>query len=520
MDAVLLIVVAAIALGALVAGWFLGARPVAGIAAEREQARRERDAAAASAEEWRRKFNEIGVNLAAEAEKVKRIPELEAQLASERGTAATARSEADRLRPIAERVEAQDRELAALRVDKEALAAAKAAFERGEAERGQAHAAQLAQLKDLEAKVEARFAELAAKAVDGAHDKFLKQAAERFGHAERQSEEKLKSLLQPVETTLKRYDEKLDQIEKARTDSYGSLKEVVSQLSQSNDIVRRETQRLANVMGSSPKARGRWGEEQLRNILQSAGLAEGVDFHLQETVSDGERQLRPDCVIRLPNNRCIVVDVKCPLVAFEQAFDEETESVRGELLKRHADALKSYASDLGRKSYWQQFDISPDFVVMFIPGEHFLSAAAERAPRLIEDAFKNGVIIASTINMLGLAKIMAGLWRQEGIATQAREIAAIGKELHARIQTMGAHVASLGRNLRLATDNYDDFVGSLDRNVLTQARRFEELKVAEGNKPIVDPPTIEFVPKASKKLDERPATLLTSNAGKLADAAE
>jgi DNA recombination protein RmuC len=276
--------------------------------------------------------------------------------------------------------------------------------------------------------------------------------------------------------------------------------EAVSQLSVGNEVVRRETQRLANVMGASPKARGRWGEEQLRTILEAAGLAENVDFSLQSSVSDGDRQLRPDCVIHLPGNRCIVVDVKCPLVAFEQAFDEEDESRRADLLLQHAKAIGTYASELGRKAYWRQFDLSPDFVIMFIPGEHFLSAAAERAPKLIETAFKDQVIIASTINMLALAKIMAGMWRQESLASQAKEIAALGKELHARLQTMGSHVVGLGRNLRLATDSYNDFVGSLDTKVMTQAKRFEELKVADGNKPIIDPVLIDFTPKTSGKL--------------------
>jgi DNA recombination protein RmuC len=162
--------------------------------------------------------------------------------------------------------------------------------------------------------------------------------------------------------------------------------------------------------------------------------------------------------------------------------------------------MKTYASDLGRKGYWKQFTMSPDFVIMFIPGEHFLSAAAERAPDLIETAFRNGVIIASTINMLALAKVMAGMWRQESIAAQAAEIASLGKELHARLQTMGSHVFDLGRNLKLAGDSYNSFVSSLDRNVLTQAKRFESLKVADGNKSIKDPPILDFTPKLTTKL--------------------
>jgi DNA recombination protein RmuC len=205
-------------------------------------------------------------------------------------------------------------------------------------------------------------------------------------------------------------------------------------------------------------------------------------------------------VINLPGNRCIVVDVKCPLVAFEQAFDEEDEGKRADLLLQHAGALKSYAADLGRKGYWRQFHLSPDFVIMFVPGEHFLAAAAERAPDLIETAFRNGVIVASTINMLALAKIMAGMWRQEALAAQAQEVAEAGKELYKRLATMGSHVAKLGRNLGLATGAYNDFVGSLESQVLTQAKRFETLKVETSGKTIEPMPLIEASPRPLTKL--------------------
>jgi DNA recombination protein RmuC len=491
-------------LAAAALGWWIGARGAGPLRSELDLSRSEREAARDEAANWQRKFSEIAVNLAAEAEKVTRIPELERQLAVEREAASRHRSEADRLRPVVERVEQQNRELIELRAEKERLAAAKAAFERGEAERTQAHENQLARLMDLETKLEARFGELAGKAVDGAHDRFLKQAEERFGHAGKQNEEKLKALLQPVQTTLERYELGLKEVEKARNDSYGSLKEAVAQLSIGNETVRRETQRLANVMRSSPKARGRWGEEQLRTILEAAGLAENVDFTLQATVNDGERQLRPDCVINLPGDRCIVVDVKCPLVAFEQAFEEEDEAKRFDHLLQHALAMKSYANDLGRKGYWRQFERSPDFVIMFIPGEHFLSAAAERAPDLIETAFRNGVIIASTINMLALAKIMAGMWRQESLAAQAKEVAEVGKELYKRLSVMGTHVGKLGRNLGQATAAYNDFVGSLESQVLTQARRFETLKVETGGKPVETLGMIDALPRQLTKLAELP----------------
>lgn len=376
------------------------------------------------------------------------------------------------------------------------LAALKAAQD----ERDRAHEQRLKELIEAKDALSAQFSEIGGKLLNEAQKAFLDRADARFNQAGEKNEEKLKNLLQPVEATLQRYEKSLDEIEKARNASYGELKQAVAQLAQGNDQVRRETQRLANVMVSSPKARGRWGEEQLRTILESAGLAENVDFTLQGSVSDGERILRPDCVINLPGERCIVVDVKCPLVAFEQAYDEEDDEKRAALLLQHAAALKSYASDLGRKAYWRQFDLSPDFVIMFVPGEHFLAAAAERAPDLIETAFRNGVIVASTINMLALAKIMAGMWRQEALAAQAHEVAEVGKELYRRLSVMGSHVAKLGRNLGLATGAYNDFVGSLESQVLTQAKRFETLKVETGGKSIEAIPVIESSPRPLTKL--------------------
>lgn len=376
------------------------------------------------------------------------------------------------------------------------LAALKAAQE----ERDRSHEQRLKELIEAKDNLSAQFSEIGGKLLNEAQKAFLERADARFDQAGEKNEAKLKNLLQPVEATLQRYEKSLGEIEKARTASYGELKQAVAQLAQGNDQVRRETQRLANVMVSSPKARGRWGEEQLRTILESAGLAENIDFTLQASVSDGERILRPDCVINLPGGRCIVVDVKCPLVAFEQAYDEEDEEKRAGLLLQHAAALKSYANDLGRKRYWRQFELSPDFVIMFVPGEHFLAAAAERAPDLIETAFHGGVIVASTINMLALAKIMAGMWRQEALAAQAQEVAEVGKELYRRLCVMGSHVAKLGRNLGLATGAYNDFVGSLESQVLTQARRFETLKVESSGKSIEPIPLIEASPRPLTKL--------------------
>ena len=223
------------------------------------------------------------------------------------------------------------REREAIREARDAALLSLRSQEATQVERERAFEARLTELVAAKEALSAQFSEVGAKLLGEAQAAFLQRADERFNQAGEKSEAQLKALLQPVETTLKRYEEGLQKVEKERVDSYAGLREVMVQLTQGNEVVRRETARLTNVLRSSPKHRGRWGEEQLRTILESAGLAENVDFALQSSVSDGERLLRPDCVINLPGGHCIVVDVKCPLVHFEAAFDEEDEDVRSEL---------------------------------------------------------------------------------------------------------------------------------------------------------------------------------------------
>jgi DNA recombination protein RmuC len=469
MDAMALGLAAVALLAALLLGWWLGGRGGAALAADRDSARTERDAARAEAEGWRARFNEAVVNLAGEAEKVKRLEPLEAELRAERDAAAALRAEV-------------------------------AAFRRGEEERQRAHEAQLGQLQQLEAKVEARFAELASKAVDGAHDKLLKQAAERFGQAHAQSEEKLKALLQPVEHTLKRYDEKLDQIEKARNSSYGELQAAVKLLHDGHSQVRDETRNLVNALRSSPKARGRWGEQSLKNVLEQAGLSQFADFMTEVSVDTEDGRLRPDVIVRLPGGRKLVIDAKCSLNAFLDANEAADEELRKGHLKAHAAAIRRHAEQLGSKNYWDRFGDAADYVVMYIPGEHFLTAALEQDDGLWAWAFERRVLLATPTNLVAIARTVASVWRQEKLAEEAAEIARLGKELHNRISTMGAHVQKLGRNLELATGAYNSFVGSLESQVMSQARRFESLEVSAGGKEIEALPVVESAPRPLTKL--------------------
>jgi DNA recombination protein RmuC len=414
-----------------------------------------------------------------------------------------AREEAATLRPQAERCPKLEDELAALRIEKEALAAMKSAYERGEAERAQAFEAQLAQIKELEAKLETKFGDLAGQALKSAHDDFLKRASERLTQDGQQNEQKLKALLQPVEATLKRYEEQLNIVEKERVGSYSALSKAVELLHTGHTQVKEETARLVNALRSSPKARGRWGEQSLKNVLLQAGLVEGIDFEMEVSVSTEDGRLRPDVIVNLPGSRKLIIDAKCSLNAYLDASEQVDDEVRRTHLKAHAGSIRNHAQQLGSKAYWAQFDDAADYVVMYIPGEHFLTAALEQDDGLWEWAFERKVLLATPTNLVAIARTVASVWRQEKLAEQAAEIAALGKELHARLATMGGHVARLGRNLETANSAYNAMVGSLESQVMSQAKRFESLEVS-GPKEIEALPMVESSPRPLTKLVSGP----------------
>ncbi len=488
MDPLLSIVIAvsALVLG-LALGWTFAGRQLGPFKSECEQLRSrcgDAEKAHAAAEERARQAELLRMTLD--------------EVTRERDTAL---QEVSALRPLAERAARQEGELASLRAEKEALAAAKAAFERGEDERRQAFEAQLAQLKELEAKLEARFGDLAGKAVETAHDAFLKRASERLAQEGQQNETKLKALLQPVEATLKRYEEGLTRVEKEREGSYRELNKAVELLHAGHSQMREETSRLVNALRHSPKSRGRWGEQSLRNVLEQAGLSAHADFQMEVSVNTEDGRLRPDVIVRLPGGRKLIIDAKCSLNAFLDASEQVDEAVRLSHLKAHAASIRRHAEQLGSKAYWQQFGDAADYVVMYIPGEHFLTAALEQDDRLWEWAFERRVLLATPTNLVAIARTVASVWRQEKLAEEAAEIARLGKELHARLSTMGSHIAKLGRNLDLATGAYNSMVGSLESQVMTQARRFETLEVSGGAKEIEPLPMIDTAPRQLTKLD-------------------
>jgi DNA recombination protein RmuC len=358
-----------------------------------------------------------------------------------------------------------------------AAAAELAALRATQAERDAAHARQLAALNES-------FAGLAAKALDGAQTAFLERAEARFAEHKTLAETGMAALLAPVAATLTRYEGELKKVEVARAEAYGGLREQVSALALGNARVSDEASKLVSALRSSGKTSGSWGEQQLRNVLEMAGLREGIDFTLQTSAGGEDGNKRPDAIINLPGGRQLIVDSKCSLNDYLSAGEADTEDARRASYKRHAGAVRDHARSLGDKNYWKEFGASADFVVMFLPGENFLSAALEHDLPLLGWAFDQRILLAGPINLLAIAKTVALVWRQETLAEKAKEIGDLGAQLHAAVATMVEHLGAVGKNLTQAVTAYNGFVGSLEGNVLPKARRFTELGVEKGKKAI------------------------------------
>jgi DNA recombination protein RmuC len=376
-----------------------------------------------------------------------------------------------------------------------------------EAERGardEAFEAQLTSLREAKDALAAQFSEVGGKILGEAQKQFLDRAEARFKQSEELTGEGIKALLAPVNERLTRYEEAVTKVEAERRDAFGNLTGLLDSMRVSNDMVRAEAARLGNSLRNAPKARGRWGEQQLKNVLETCGLSEHADFQTEVSVEGGEGRLRPDVIIRVPGGRSLVVDAKVSLNAYQDAFEAGEDDVKTAALSAHAAAMKAHVNILGQKAYWNQFDDAPDYVIMFVPGEHFLSAALEHDPELWDFAFSKQVLLATPTNLIAIARTVSAVWRQEKMADEAREIAALGKELYARLATMGGHVSRLGKNLDTAVGAYNDFVGSLDKRVLTEARRFEAMSIDTGGLELSSPPEIETSVRISAKLG--PAT--------------
>jgi len=374
--------------------------------------------------------------------------------------------------------------------------------------RDAAHDAQIAQLREAQAALTAQFREVGQAMLGEAQKAFLERAEARFRQSEESAGQNLKALLSPVHERLEKYERAVTKVEADRQSAFGILQGQIESMRAQNERVSSEAAKLVNALRNAPKARGRWGEQQLRNVLESCGLSEHADFQTEVSVADGEGgRLRPDVVVRVPGGQNLVIDAKVSLNAYQDAFGAVDEGEKTAHLAAHAAAMKAHVNALGAKAYWNQFDDTPDYVVMFVPGEHFLAAALDQDTGLWDYAFERKVLLATPTNLIAIARTVAAVWRQEKLAGQAREIAALGKELYARMATMGTHIARVGKNLDQATGAYNAFVGSFESQVLTQAKRFEALDIETGGKEIPTLPVAEQAARPLAKLAAAPSAV-------------
>ena len=340
----------------------------------------------------------------------------------------------------------------------------------------------------------AQFKATGGEVLSRAQEEFFKHAQERFGHSEKASEEKLKSLLDPVHQRLKSYEEQVVSLEKQRVDSFGQLTGLIETMRAGQEEVRREAQRLGNSLTNAPKARGRWGERALQNVLEQCGLSEHTDFNLEHSIDTEGGRLRPDAIVHVPGQKKLVIDAKVSLNAYQAAFEADSDEERKRHLDLHARSMRTHVQQLGAKSYQSQFEEAPDYVVMFVPGEHFVAAALEADPELWDFAFKNGVLLATPTNLVAIARTVAQVWRQDSLAREAQEIGRIGTELYDRLRVASEHLKRMGGGLETAVKNYNSFVGSFERNVLTSGRRMAE-KGLEIAREIEEIPLVEGAPR-------------------------
>lgn len=374
--------------------------------------------------------------------------------------------------------------------------------------RDAAHDAQIAQLTQAQAALTAQFREVGQTMLGEAQKAFLDRAEARFKESEATAGQNLKALLQPVHERLEKYESEVKKVETERQSAFGLLQGQIESMRAQSERVSSEAAKLVNALRNAPKARGRWGEQQLRNVLESCGLSEHADFQTEVSVDGGDAgRLRPDVVVKVPGGQSLVIDAKVSLNAYQDAFGAVDEVEKTAHLAAHAAAMKAHVNALGAKAYWNQFDDTPDFVVMFVPGEHFLAAALDHDHELWDYAFDRKVLLATPTNLIAIARTVAAVWRQEKLANQAREIAMLGKELYARMSVMGSHIARVGKNLDQATGAYNAFVGSFESQVLTQAKRFEALDIETGGREIPALPVAEQAARPLAKLASAPSAV-------------
>ena len=353
----------------------------------------------------------------------------------------------------------------------------------------------------VESRLSGEFGNLAQQTMQRNSDTFLRLAEEHLGkrqeiaNSEMAAREKaVENLVAPIREALQKSEAQIQALEKARSQAYGSITEQLANMQQAASSLSQETRILVTAL-RRPEVRGQWGEITLRRLVEMAGMVEHCDFIEQSTQrGDDGKSIRPDMIVRMPDERELVVDVKTPLDAYLSAIEAEQPEERDRLLVQHARKVKERIDELAKKSYWSQFDKSPEFVILFIPGDQFLSAAVQKQPALIDDALRQNIILATPTSFVALLKAVAYGWRQLSLAENAEQIRRLAIDLHDRLAVFSDHLAKVGRQLEGSTKAFNQAVGSLERNVLPCARKFTELGI-QPKKQIDELQQLETAPR-------------------------